>query len=87
MNRIHASLPYPDALLTSFSVVGGWWQARKHVANWWLWIVVDVVYVGEFLYENMPLTALLYAIFVALAVLGLRDWQRAEAKTMLAQTA
>jgi nicotinamide mononucleotide transporter len=77
MQHHHASLPYVDAMLASYSVVGGWWQARKHIANWWLWIVVDVVYVGEFLYENLPLTALLYAAFVVLAVIGLRDWRQA----------
>ncbi len=79
MKHYHASLPYLDAMLTSFSILGGWWQARKHIANWWLWIVVDIVYVGEFLRENLLLTALLYAAFVALAVLGLRDWHRAAA--------
>jgi len=83
MKHYHASLPYLDAMLTSYSIVGGWWQARKHIANWWLWIVVDMVYVGEFLYKNLLLTALLYAAFVVLAVLGLRDWRRAAA----AQTA
>jgi nicotinamide mononucleotide transporter len=77
MKHYHAALPYLDAMLTSYSIVGGWWQARKHIANWWLWIVVDVVYVGEFLYKNLQLTALLYAVFVVLAVLGLRDWRRA----------
>jgi nicotinamide mononucleotide transporter len=79
MKHYHASLPYLDALLTSYSIVGGWWQARKHIANWWLWIVVDVVYVGEFLCKNLLLTALLYAAFVVLAVIGLRDWRRAVA--------
>ncbi|MGD0940462.1 MAG: nicotinamide riboside transporter PnuC [Terracidiphilus sp.] len=77
MDHYHASLPYLDAQLASFSVVGGWWQARKHIANWWLWIVVDVVYIGEFLYENLQLTALLYAAFVGLAIVGLIDWKRA----------
>ena len=46
--RLHAALPYLDAALTSFSLVGSWWQARKHTANWWLWIVVDLVYIGEY---------------------------------------
>ena len=57
-----------------------WWQARKHTANWWLWIVVDVVYVGEYLVKHLILTAVLYAVFVLLAMLGLRDWHRALAR-------
>ena len=75
--RLHAALPFLDATLTSFSLVASWWQARKHTANWWLWIVVDLTYIGEYLYKNLRATAVLYAILVALAVLGLRDWRRA----------
>lgn len=79
MVRIGAALPHLDATLASYSLVASWWQARKHTANWWLWIVVDLVYIGEYVYKNLRLTALLYAALVALAVLGLRDWRRAAA--------
>jgi nicotinamide mononucleotide transporter len=75
--RLHASLPYLDASLASFSLVASWWQARRHIANWWLWIVVDLIYIGEYVYKDLWATALLYGILVGLAVLGLRDWQRA----------
>jgi nicotinamide mononucleotide transporter len=71
------ALPFLDAMLTSYSLVASWWAARKHIANWWLWIVVDVVYIGEYLYKDLRPTALLYLLLVALAVLGLRDWRRA----------
>ncbi len=81
MARVGAALPHLDATLAVFSLVASWWEARKHTANWWLWIVVDAVYVGEYLYKDMWSTAALYAGFVALAVLGLRNWQRA-AKTL-----
>jgi nicotinamide mononucleotide transporter len=77
MKHTDASLPWLDAALTGFSLVGTWWGARKYIANWWLWIVVDVIYIGEYVYKHLNLTAGLYALFVALAVLGLRDWQRA----------
>jgi len=75
--RAHAALPYLDATLASYSLVASWWGARKHIANWWLWIVVDIAYVPEYLYKDMKPTALLYAGLVALAVLGLRDWRKA----------
>ncbi len=75
MARIGAALPHLDAALTSYSLVASWWQARKHTANWWLWIAVDVVYIGEYLYKDLRLTAALYAGLVALAMLGLRDWR------------
>lgn len=73
----HASLPWLDSALAVFSLVGQWWQARKYIANWWLWIAVDLIYIGEYIYKHLNLTAGLYALFVLLAVLGLRDWRRA----------
>lgn len=75
--RLHAALPYLDASLASYSLVASWWQARKHLANWWLWIVVDLMYIGEYIYKDLWPTAILYALLVALAVLGLRQWKRA----------
>ena len=75
--QVHAALPYLDATLASYSLVASWWAARKHIANWWLWIAVDVFYIGEYLYKDLRMTAVLYAGLVALAVFGLREWQRA----------
>jgi nicotinamide mononucleotide transporter len=82
--RLHAALPHLDAALTSYSLVASWWGARKHIANWWLWIIVDVIYIGEYIYKDLWLTAVLYAILVGLAVIGLRDWRRAAAAVQIA---
>lgn len=74
-----ATLPWLDAALTAFSLVAQWWEARRHTAAWWLWIGVDVIYVGVYLYKDLHITALLYLGFVALAIIGLRAWRRATA--------
>ena len=79
MVRVGAALPHLDAALTSYSLVASWWQARKYIANWWLWIAVYLVYIGEYIYKDLRPTALLYAGLVLLAILGLRDWRRAPA--------
>lgn len=73
----NAALPWLDSALAAFSLVGQWWQSRRHLAAWWLWIVVDVIYVGEYIYKGLDITSVLYAGFVVLAVLGLRKWRRA----------
>jgi nicotinamide mononucleotide transporter len=72
-----ASLPWLDAALTAFSLVAQWWQARRHIAAWWLWIVVDVIYVGEYVYKSLMITSVLYAGFIVLAMIGLRSWRQA----------
>jgi len=72
-----AALPHIDAALTSFSLVAQWWSTRKHIANWWVWIVVDALEIGVFLYKRLFLTSVLFAFLILLAVLGLRAWRKA----------
>jgi len=72
-----ASLPWVDSLLLAGSLVASVWAARRNLENWWMWIVVDVLYVGVYLVKHLYLTAVLYAAFVVLAVLGLRRWRAA----------
>jgi len=81
-----AALPYVDASLTAFSLVAQYWTARRYIASWWLWIAVDVVYVGMFVFKGLYPTSGLYALFVVLALIGLRDWSRAAARAEPAQS-
>jgi len=70
-------VPLMDGFLTAGSLLGTLLAARKKVENWHVWIAVDVLYVGLYVYKGLHLTAILYAVFVAMAVLGLRAWARA----------
>jgi nicotinamide mononucleotide transporter len=71
-----AALPVLDGLLVSVSLVAQWMMTRKQLENWWLWIAVDVVYIGLFATRQLPVTAALYALFLVLAINGLRAWTR-----------
>ena len=70
-------VPHADGFLTAGSLVGQVLLSRKKVENWHVWIAVDILYVGLYLYKNLVLTAILYALFVVMAVIGLRTWRRA----------
>jgi nicotinamide mononucleotide transporter len=74
-----ASFPWADSMLLAGSLVGSLWGARRYLENWWVWIVVDTLYVGLYLAKHAYPTALLYAAFVVLAALGSRRWQTAYA--------
>jgi len=67
-------VPRADGFLTAGSLVGQLLLARKRLENWHVWIAVDVLYVGLYVYKGLMLTAVLYAVFVVLAVIGLRAW-------------
>ena len=63
-----------DGFLTAGSLLGQLLLSRKKLENWYVWILVDVLYVGLYLYKGLMLTALLYAIFVVMAIAGARAW-------------
>jgi len=72
----NTDVPYIDGFLTAGSLVGQVLLSRKKVENWTVWIVVDVLYVGLYVHKDLYLTAVLYAVFVVLAAIGLRAWSR-----------
>ncbi len=70
-------VPHMDGFLTAGSLVGQFLLSRKKIENWLVWIVVDVLYVGLYLYKDLHLTAVLYGLFVLLAIAGWRAWRKA----------
>jgi nicotinamide mononucleotide transporter len=71
-----AALPFMDSFLSSTSLVAQWMMTKKLLENWLVWIAVDVLYVGMFIFKGLYLTAGLYAVFLGLAVKGYIDWRR-----------
>jgi len=71
-----AALPFMDSFLSSTSLVAQWMMTRKKVENWLVWIGVDVLYVGMFTYKHLYITAVLYLVFLVLALRGWIDWRR-----------
>jgi nicotinamide mononucleotide transporter len=68
-------VPWWDGFTTALSVVGQFLLGRKYIENWLVWIVVNVVSVGLFIYKGLWLTTLLYAVFILLSVVGYRAWK------------
>lgn len=79
-----AALPYVDSATTSTSLVAQWMMTRKILENWAVWAVVDVVYVGMFIFKRLYLTAGLYTVFFGLAVMGYVQWKRSLTERKLA---
>ena len=71
-----AALPFMDSFLSSTSLVAQWMMTKKLLENWAVWIAVDVLYVGMFIFKGLFLTSALYAVFLALAIKGFIDWRR-----------
>jgi nicotinamide mononucleotide transporter len=71
-----AALPYVDSATTSTSLIAQWMMTRKILENWAVWAMVDVVYIGMFIFKHLYLTAGLYSVFLVLAIMGYVQWKR-----------
>lgn len=76
MRTTDSDVPWFDALPTVGSITGQLLLARKWVENWPVWLVVNLVSVALFAYKGLTLTAVLYALFAALSVLGWQAWRQ-----------
>lgn len=71
-----ASLPYLDSTASGMSVVGELLMMRKKLEHWYVWIAVDILSIGIYVYKGVLMTAGLYCIFLLLSIKGMIAWQR-----------
>ena len=69
------SLAPLDSGLTTLSLVAQWMMTRKILENWVLWIIADLVYVPMYIHKDLHVTAGLYTVFLALAIMGFVQWR------------
>jgi len=50
--------------------------AKKFLENWLYWIVIDSVSIPLYLDRGLPLTALLFAVYVVIAIAGYFSWKK-----------
>ena len=71
----NSTVPFWDAMTTAASIVA---ISSIHLLRIFMklvWLAVDLVTVGLYLYKGIPLTAGLYALYSALAVAGYLRWK------------
>jgi nicotinamide mononucleotide transporter len=69
-------MPYLDAFTAWGGVLASWMMARKVLENWLYWIVFDSVMILLSWRATLPATALLFAVYVGMAVVGYIGWRR-----------
>ncbi len=75
-NYTNASNPFCDGLVSAGSIVATWMLAQKMIEQWLLWIIIDGISIGLFIYKNLYLTAVLFSIYTILAVIGYIQWKK-----------
>ncbi len=77
LDAVHDIAPLWDALTTAVSLAARFLLNCKKIENWAFWIAADVVYIPLYAVKRLDLTAVVYVLFLALCVTGVRAWRRA----------
>lgn len=72
-----AALPFADSAVTGASIAAQLLLTFRRIENWVLWVAIDVVSIGLYLYRDLFLLAALYVAFGMLSGVGLRQWMKA----------
>ncbi|MBR6175656.1 MAG: nicotinamide mononucleotide transporter [Bacteroidales bacterium] len=75
-NFTDSPVPWGDAFTTSLSVVAMWMLAQKQLEQWLLWVVVNMVSICLYVWKGLYPTAVLFAVYTLVAVLGYLKWKR-----------
>lgn len=73
---VQGAAPFWDAVTTVLSLAAQYLLCRKRFENWFFWIAADIIYIPLYLSRRLPLTAVLYAVFLVLCLVGVRAWSR-----------
>ena len=76
-----STVPLLDSFTNALSFVGLWALARKYVEQWVFWMVVDGVCTFLYIKKGIPFKAMLYGLYVVIAIAGYLKW-RSVAKTV-----
>lgn len=71
-----STVPFFDAMTTALCITAMWMLSRKHLEQWLVWLLVDVITTGLYIYKSLYVTAVLYALYSVLAVVGYLKWRR-----------
>lgn len=82
VNYTDSEIPYWDAFTTAGSFVATWMLARKLIEHWLVWIVVDAVSLGLYVYKGLYPTVVLFAVYTLLALLGYIEWKKEREKQL-----
>lgn len=71
-----SNVPWLDSFTTALSFIGMWMLARKYLEQWIVWIVVDVVCCGLYIYKELYFTSVLYGLYAIIAIFGYYKWKK-----------
>ncbi len=71
-----SDVPFLDSLTTTLSIIATWMLAKKYLENWIIWIFVDFVSTGLYIFKNLWPTVILFLVYTIMAFFGYFEWKK-----------
>jgi len=75
-------VPIGDSFTTAMGIVATWMLARKMIEHWIIWVIVDLVSAGLYLWKGLYPTVALYIIYTFAAIWGYIEWKKSLVKSL-----
>ena len=76
LEYLNSILPWIDGMNTSFFLCATVLMTIKKIENWWFWIAGNVLSIPVYFSQGLYFTSLQYSIFLVIAIMGLRAWNK-----------
>jgi nicotinamide mononucleotide transporter len=76
LNFTDSDVPFMDSLTTALSIIATWMLAKKYIEQWLIWIFVDIISAGLYIYKELWPTVILFTVYTVMAYLGYVEWKK-----------
>ena len=76
LNFTDSDVPFMDSFTTALSIIATWMLAKKYIEQWLIWIFVDIISAGLYIYKELWPTVILFAVYTFMAYLGYIEWRK-----------
>jgi nicotinamide mononucleotide transporter len=75
-NFTDSPVPIGDSFTTALSIIATWMLTRKILEMWWVWVVVNGVALGLYIYKGLYPTSILFFLYSAMSFVGYLQWKK-----------
>lgn len=76
-------LPFWDSFTTSLSITATWMLARKIIEQWHIWMLVNLISAGLYIYKEIYYTAAITFVYFIFSIIGFYEWKKSMVKPLL----
>ena len=76
LNFTDSDVPFMDSFTTALSIIATWMLTKKYIEQWLIWIFVDIISAGLYIYKELWATVILFAVYTIMAYFGYIEWKK-----------